>query len=371
MFDWFQLIYAICTSGATPPWWREIGLAANLATALAYFWIPAVMAVVFSRWREELPYRWLWVGFVTFITACGVSHVFHAVHLLRAVVPHTAIELAVLVITAAVSLITAAGFTFILPKVLRLSSPAAARRRLEEAVETATNDLHQSLEHKRLLLLEVHHRVGNNLQIISSLINLHMRKHRDQSAELRTLRDRVAAISAVHEQLERVDASALSATGLLTSLAGTVNAGRVDAPTSIEISGEDFLIPLDLASGFALILHEVVDDARRRLSDSPQASVIEIGLSADGNARSVSVRYHARGPLCENAAFASKIIGALAVQLGAEVEWSEESDNWLTFTMRFEEPAIASRLPPAITEAHPVSGRTGMNVREATASADN
>ncbi len=51
--------------------WREIAFGANLATALAYFWIPAVMAVVFLRWREELPYRWLWVGFVLFISACA------------------------------------------------------------------------------------------------------------------------------------------------------------------------------------------------------------------------------------------------------------------------------------------------------------
>lgn len=363
MIDWLQLVYAICTSDTAPARWREIGITANLATALAYFWIPAVMAVVFSRWREELPYRWLWVGFVTFIAACGVSHIFHAVHLLRAVTPHTAVELAVLVITAAVSLITAAGFTVILPKVLTLSSPAAARRRLEDAVETATNDLQQSLEHKRLLLLEVHHRVGNNLQIISSLINLHIRSHADQADELQILRDRVAAISAVHEQLQQVDASTLSATRLLHSVAGNVGVGRIDAISRVEITGEDFQIPLDLASGFALILHEVIDDAHRHGSDSLTGAAIRIDLSGHDGQRHVTVSYKQAVRPAGNAALAGDIIGALAVQLGASVAWSQDSDETRIFSMHFAEPSVASRLPPAVTGEQQAMDRSEPKLR--------
>ncbi len=359
MIDWLQMVYAICTSDTAPARWREIGIAANLATALAYFWIPTVMAVVFSRWREELPYRWLWVGFVTFITACGISHIFHAVHLLRTVAPHTALELAVLVITATVSLITAAGFTVILPKVLTLSSPAAARRRLEDAVETATDDLQRSLEHKRLLLLEVHHRVGNNLQIISSLINLHIRTHGDQSDELRILRDRVAAISAVHEQLQQADASALSAIRLLNSVAGNASIGRVEAMSRVEISGEDFLIPLDLASGFALILHEVIDEAWRHGTDGPTAPAIRIHLSGSEDQRIVSVSYRQAVPHAENVAGAGNIIGALAVQLGATVAWSQDGADTRIFSMRFDKPNVASRLPPEVSgERQPLDRAT-------------
>lgn len=124
MFEWLQLLYAICTSGEPSARWREIAFAANLATALAYFWIPAVMAVVFLRWKEELPYRWLWIGLVVFITACGLSHVMHALHVLRATTPHSRAELAILVGTAAVSLATAAGFTVLMPRILALASPA-------------------------------------------------------------------------------------------------------------------------------------------------------------------------------------------------------------------------------------------------------
>lgn len=163
---WLQLMYDICASASVPVYWREIAFASNVATALAYFWIPAVMAVVFTRWREELPYRFLWIGFVLFIAACGLSHLAHAFHVIRARTPYTWPELAVILVTAAVSLATAGAFTYLLPRILKLASPAQARRRMEDAVQRATADLQQAVEHQRILLLEVHHRVKNNLQVI-------------------------------------------------------------------------------------------------------------------------------------------------------------------------------------------------------------
>jgi len=52
--EWLQFIYGLCTSGVPPANWRAITVISNAAIAGAYFWIPAVMGVVFSRWREEL-----------------------------------------------------------------------------------------------------------------------------------------------------------------------------------------------------------------------------------------------------------------------------------------------------------------------------
>lgn len=60
-----------------------------------------------------------------------------------------------------------------------------------------------ALKEKEILLKEMHHRVKNNLQIISSLLNLQRRTITDKKA-LRTLckgRTRIQAIALLHQKL--------------------------------------------------------------------------------------------------------------------------------------------------------------------------
>jgi hypothetical protein len=45
--------------------------------AVAYFAILITMAVVLPDRHDDIPYPWLWTLFVTFIVACGMTHVAH------------------------------------------------------------------------------------------------------------------------------------------------------------------------------------------------------------------------------------------------------------------------------------------------------
>ena len=75
--------------------------------------------------------------------------------------------------------------------------------KLEERIAERTEELTLSLQEKELLLREIHHRVKNNLQIISSLLSLQMKKIHDPLANeaLRTSLSRIRSISLIHEQL--------------------------------------------------------------------------------------------------------------------------------------------------------------------------
>jgi two-component sensor histidine kinase len=346
MIEWLQLLYSICTSGSAPANWREITILANVAIAIAYFWIPAVMAVVFTRWRQELPFPWLWASFVVFIVACGLSHLVHAAHAIGARTPHNWFALGVMIGTAVVSLITAALFTYLLPKILKLTSPAATKMRLESAVEAATTDLQEALRHERVLLREVHHRVKNNLQVTASLISLHLRRATPGSApEMRSLRDRVEAMAAVHAQLQDVGTSTLwarpFAEQLVTSLASSY--GRFDV--EMTVSGEDFDVPLDHATSFALILHEVLANALRHGFPDDRHGKVDIVLSSGDGRHAVTVRDNGAGlGDGRGRGIGDMLIRTLAVQLDAEVGWTSEAGGGTCFTMRFAEQTVIDRL---------------------------
>ena len=69
------------------------------------------------------------------------------------------------------------------------------------------NELHKKLHEKEFLLKEVHHRVKNNLQTVSSLLSLQSRSIADKKIKgiIRSSQHRVVSMSMVHEMLYKRD----------------------------------------------------------------------------------------------------------------------------------------------------------------------
>ncbi len=78
------------------------------------------------------------------------------------------------------------------------------RQEIEVRIE-AERQIKQSLHEKEVLLKEVHHRVKNNLQIITSLLNLQAGKIKDKKLEamFRDSQGRVKTMALIHEKLYR------------------------------------------------------------------------------------------------------------------------------------------------------------------------
>ena len=74
---------------------------------------------------------------------------------------------------------------------------------LEQRVNERTSELSATLNEREVLLQEIHHRVKNNLQVISSLMNLQLRSITDPPTReaLQEAQSRVKAISLIHEML--------------------------------------------------------------------------------------------------------------------------------------------------------------------------
>jgi two-component sensor histidine kinase len=127
----------------------------------------------------------------------------------------------------------------------------------------ALEDAQRSLREKEVLLKEIHHRVKNNLQIVSSLLRLKC-DHLDAPEVRAPLEDsisRVRSMAMVHEHLygnaslEQIDLGdyARHLTGILRS-AYAPSAG-------LEVLAEPILVSIELATPIGLILNELVSNA--------------------------------------------------------------------------------------------------------------
>ncbi len=350
--EWLQLAYAVCTSADAPPNWREIAIVANLTIAVAYFWIPLAMIIVFFRWKREIPFPWLWGGFVVFIVACGTSHIVHAFHALSEQTPYNTSMLNILIFTAAASLATAVGFTFIMPKIMALTSPSAALDRLEAAVAEATGDLEAALAHEKLLMREIHHRVKNNLQVTASLVNLHLRRSKlPDTSEFDALRSRITAMADVHMQLESVGARPLSVSGFCKSLGDKLQISHGRGQVALRISGPDFEVSLDHAASLALILNEVLSNAYTHgfAPRSPGTIAIELGRNA--HEQTISISDDGRGRSGANPpGIGTLLITSCAVQLGAAIEWLDRPEGGTSFLLtipRASDPPVGAAKSPS------------------------
>ncbi|HLO96719.1 MAG TPA: sensor histidine kinase, partial [Burkholderiaceae bacterium] len=157
----------------------------------------------------------------------------------------------------------------------------------------AQAQLERALKEKTALLNEVHHRVKNNLQIVSSLLRLQSR-HVDEPvrAVLRESQNRVKAMALTHQLLyERSDFSALELGPYLSRLAALLREAYMepgkDIDMQLDLPGEGLSISLQAAVPCGLIVNELVTNALKHAFSQRSRGLIRIGAARDaqGNFR--------------------------------------------------------------------------------------
>ena len=134
-------------------------------------------------------------------------------------------------------------------------------------VQKQTQDqLKASLKEKEVLLKEIHHRVKNNLQIVSSLLQMQSRRTQDEDVALvlQDSQNRIASIALVHEKLYRSENLAKIdfaqyVPDLITHLFDSYNISSSRVRISYQV--EDIALAIDTAIPCGLILNELVSNA--------------------------------------------------------------------------------------------------------------
>jgi len=130
----------------------------------------------------------------------------------------------------------------------------------------AENRIAASLKEKEVLLREIHHRVKNNMQIISSLLRLQASNLSDPDAleSLQISQDRIRSMALVHEGLYRSsDLSQIDFAEYVKKLTGHLYSINADSrfQISLHVEIEDISLDINRAVPCGLIINELVTNA--------------------------------------------------------------------------------------------------------------
>lgn len=130
----------------------------------------------------------------------------------------------------------------------------------------AENELKNSLKEKELLLKEIHHRVKNNMAVISSLLNLKADKFADPSVlnAFRDSRNRIRSMALVHEKLYQAkNLSKIEFSQYIKELSQQVSRSNEfkGARISVKVKADNIKLGIDTAIPCGLIINELLTNA--------------------------------------------------------------------------------------------------------------
>jgi two-component sensor histidine kinase len=206
----------------------------------------------------------------------------------------------------------------------KLRHEVTERARVEEQIKA-------SLKEKEALLQEIHHRVKNNLQVISSLLHLQSSQTADKQilGILRESESRVRSMALVHEalyrspDLARVD-FAEYIDHLTTDLFRSYGVNAQDITLKIDV--QDVALDIDTAIPCGLIINELVSNALKHAFPDGRKGEVRVDFQADGGDRLVLAVSDDGVGLLEDTdlqltgTLGLQLVSTLTRQLGGDVE---------------------------------------------------
>ncbi|NJB67572.1 two-component sensor histidine kinase [Desulfobaculum xiamenense] len=216
------------------------------------------------------------------------------------------------------------------------------KKDMERNLDGMVSGLRHTAEDRRLQLKEIHHRIRNNLNMITSLLALQALHSRSRECvdALQAVRSRVVTIARIHERLHAADsAETIDCAGYFQSIADaqartTAVAGRVD----VRLDCGEFHLEPDKVMPMGLILNELVSNALRHAFEDGRTGEVRVGFARSGPGYELQVSDNGSGlPVSLNpetsGTLGFELVRSLVAQVGGFM--AVDRGNGTTFRISF------------------------------------
>lgn len=222
----------------------------------------------------------------------------------------------------------------------------------EKEREENEQQMQQALREKEMLLAEIHHRVKNNLSVISSLLNLQMNSvSNDYTRQiLLESRNRVASMALIHQKLYRSKDNAEDV-DFDTYIHELVEEIRISypfaTPLNIQVNVNAQHIPLNLTTAIpcGLILNELLTNCYKHAFTESVRGEITITFCAnvlDKELYELTVKDNGKGlpdkfKPSDLTSLGITIVESLTEQLDGKLSWSSDKQRGTVFSVQFRQ----------------------------------
>ena len=203
------------------------------------------------------------------------------------------------------------------------------KQRNNKVLAEKNNIIEQNLKEKEMLLQEIHHRVKNNLQLISSILRLqsYQLQHQDLSNILQDTQHRINSISMIHNKLYQPDTiQGLDMKAYLEELVGELTQAYSNQaiPVKVQIKSSNSYLSIGTSIYIGLLVTELVTNAfKYAFPSSIESPQLSITFKDMGNILYLRVSDNGPGISLETSnktSFGWQMVNMLAQQLGATIE---------------------------------------------------
>ena len=210
-----------------------------------------------------------------------------------------------------------------------------------------------SLQEKEVLLKEVHHRVKNNLQVISSILNLQSSYVKDEGTLniLKESQNRIKSMAFIHESLYQTkDFSSINFTEYVINLSQNLihSYSNFDHEIKLNLEIQNVFLNLDLAIPCGLIINEIVSNALKyAFVDNSEEAEITISMKIEGENLVLIIGDNGKGLPKEidyrnTESLGLQLVVTLTDQLSGVIDLNREKGT--NYTIIFKQNQVKNRI---------------------------
>lgn len=196
------------------------------------------------------------------------------------------------------------------------------------------DELEREKENVQTLLKEVHHRVKNNLQVVSSLLNIQFERFKDRNVQDAFLdcKGRIVAMANVHEILYKTENfSSINFSDYISSLINNLKRSfRLEDIVEFKLKLVDVFLNVDTAIPLGLAINEIITNSIKHAEPRAESMSIYVNLNLDGDNCELEVGDDGMGideSKIDSQSLGLELIDLFCKQIEAKLERNDQAEG--------------------------------------------